>query len=71
MAPISGTIAEIFIKEGDFVEKEQKLLTLLAMKMENEILAEKEGKVKKIFVKKEISSKKIKNYWKFYEDFKI
>lgn len=52
LAPISGTITEIFIKEGDFVEKEQKLLTLLAMKMENEIRAIKEGRVKKIFVKK-------------------
>lgn len=52
LAPISGTITEIFIKEGDFVEKEQKLLTLLAMKMENEIRAVKEGRIKKIFVKK-------------------
>lgn len=52
LAPISGTITEIFIKEGDLVEKEQKLLTLLAMKMENEIHAAKEGRIRKIFIKK-------------------
>lgn len=52
LAPISGTISEIFVKEGELVKKGEKLLSLLAMKMENEICAEKEGKVKKIFVKK-------------------
>lgn len=52
LAPISGIITEIFIKEGDLVEKDQKLLILSAMKMENEIFSETEGKIKKIFVKK-------------------
>lgn len=58
LAPISGQITEIFVKEGDFVKKEKCLLILSAMKMENEILAEKEGKIKKIFVKKDQTVKK-------------
>lgn len=52
LAPIAGEISEIFVKEGDWVKKDACLLTISAMKMENEILAEKEGKVTKIFVKK-------------------
>lgn len=57
-APISGMISEIFIKEGDWVKKNQPLLHIYAMKMENEILAEKEGKITKIFVKKGENVKK-------------
>jgi len=49
--PLPGTIMEVFIKEGDQVEKETKLLMMEAMKMENNILAEKSGVVKKINVK--------------------
>ncbi len=52
LAPISGQILEVLVKEGDFVKKGQTLLLLSAMKMENEILAERDGKVKKVFVKK-------------------
>jgi len=51
-APIPGEVGEIFVKEGERVKKEQKLLTILAMKTENEVLAPKDGTVKKIFVKK-------------------
>lgn len=52
LAPIAGTISEIFVQEGEIVERGQKILILSAMKMENEIVAEVKGKVKKIFVKK-------------------
>ncbi len=52
LAPISGEVSEVLVKEGDFVEKDTPLLIISAMKMENEILAEKEGRVMKIFVKK-------------------
>lgn len=52
-APISGTISEVFVKEGDFIKKGEKLLFLSAMKMENEIVSEFEGKIKKVFVKKD------------------
>lgn len=51
-APITGTISEIFVKEGDFVKSGQKVLLLSSMKMENEIISEFEGRVKEISVKK-------------------
>lgn len=51
-APLSGTISEILVRPGDVIKMEQKLLILSAMKMENEILAETEGKIKEISVKK-------------------
>ena len=52
LAPIDGVISEIFIKEADFVKKNQKVLTLSSMKMENELVSEFEGKIKEILVKK-------------------
>jgi len=52
-APITGIISEIFVKEGYYVKKNQKLLLLSAMKMENEIVSDFEGKVEKILVKKD------------------
>jgi biotin carboxyl carrier protein len=58
LAPIAGTISEIFVKEGTFVKRGEKLISLAAMKMENEILSNFEGKVKKIFVKKGENVKK-------------
>jgi len=51
-APIAGEVSEIFIKVGDFIKKNQKLLLLSAMKMENEIISSSEGKVKKILITK-------------------
>lgn len=50
-APIAGALSQIFVSEGDVVKEGQKLFTLSAMKMENEIVAEKEGKIKKILFK--------------------
>ena len=50
-APLPGNILDIYIKEGDEVKKEDKLLLYEAMKMENTILAEKEGRVKSIKIK--------------------
>lgn len=47
-APLAGTISEISVNAGDVVAAGQKLLTLSAMKMENEILSEIDGKVKEI-----------------------
>lgn len=51
LAPITGIISKIFIKEGDFLKRGQKTLLLSAMKMENEIVSDFEGKVEKILVK--------------------
>lgn len=52
-AALAGTITELSVGAGDIVKPGQKLLTLSAMKMENEILAEVEGKVKEIKVAKD------------------
>jgi len=51
-APIAGVISEIFVKEGDFIKREQKILFLSTMKMENEIISDFDGKAKEILVKK-------------------
>jgi len=49
-APLPGTIFKIIVKEGEVVKKGQTILILEAMKMENNILAEKDGIVNKILV---------------------
>ncbi len=50
-ASIAGTISEIFVKEGEFVKKNQRVILLSAMKMENEIVSDFKGRVKKILAK--------------------
>ncbi|MFK8040571.1 MAG: acetyl-CoA carboxylase biotin carboxylase subunit [Rickettsiaceae bacterium] len=49
-APIAGQIIGIHVKEGDDVKHGQTLLLLTAMKMENAIIAEKNGIIKKIHI---------------------
>ena len=49
-SPLPGVILDICVKEGDMVKEGQKVVVLEAMKMENAILAEKAGVVKKIHV---------------------
>lgn len=44
-SPLPGVILEVFVREGDTVTLGQKLLMLEAMKMENNIEADKAGKV--------------------------
>jgi len=44
-SPLPGVILEMFVREGDTVKMGQKLLMLEAMKMENNIEADKAGKV--------------------------
>lgn len=51
-APLPGIVYDIKIKEGAKVEQGQSLITLMAMKMENDIAAPKSGTVKEIKVKK-------------------
>lgn len=51
-SPIDGEISQIYKKEGDLIQKGEKILSIFAMKMENEIEADSEGKIKKILVKK-------------------
>lgn len=44
-APLPGNIMQLFVRPGDSVRKGEKLLIYEAMKMENSILAEKDGTV--------------------------
>jgi biotin carboxyl carrier protein len=48
---LPGQILRTLIKEGDTVKKGQPLLILESMKMENEILAPKNGRVVKLLIK--------------------
>lgn len=50
-SPLPGTIISVLVKEGEKVSMGQKLLTMEAMKMENNVLAEKAGIVKSVLVK--------------------
>lgn len=50
-SPLAGTIMSVKVKEGDLVKAGQVLLTLEALKMENEIVAPKGGVVSSVFVK--------------------
>ena len=51
-SPLPGVILDIKVKEGDEVKKGQTLIILEAMKMENSINADKDGKVTAINVSK-------------------
>lgn len=50
VAPLPGSIFKLLVKEGDAVKKGTPILILEAMKMENNILAEKDGVVNKVLV---------------------
>lgn len=50
-APIPGKILQILVKELEYVEKEQLVLILEAMKMKNRILSPIKGKITQIYVK--------------------
>lgn len=45
IAPLPGTIIELFVQHGDSVQAGQTVAVLEAMKMENELLAEYSGRV--------------------------
>lgn len=49
-SPLPGKILEIFVKEGDHLKLGQTVLCLEAMKMENNINADKDGVVKSVLV---------------------
>ncbi len=50
LAPLPGTIIEIYVKPGDMVKKGQNIIVMEAMKMENKIQSEKDGVVESIKV---------------------
>jgi biotin carboxyl carrier protein len=52
VAPLPGIVQEICVKKGQEVKKGGVLLTLVAMKMENDVISPREGKIKSIPAKK-------------------
>ncbi len=50
LAPLPGSIMEVKVNAGDIIEKGQLLMMMEAMKMENQVLADRKGVVEKIFV---------------------
>ena len=50
-APLPGTILTIKVKLNDTIKKGQSLLVMEAMKMENEVMSEKDGTVAAIKIK--------------------
>jgi biotin carboxyl carrier protein len=50
IAPMPGKIVDIFLSEGDIVNAGEPILTLEAMKMQNEISANCNGVIRKIKV---------------------
>ena len=51
-SPLPGVILDFYVKEGDSVKNGQKVLLLEAMKMENNIDADRDGVIKEIKVGK-------------------
>jgi glutaconyl-CoA/methylmalonyl-CoA decarboxylase subunit gamma len=52
ISPIPGLVIDIIVKEGDTISVGDLVMTMEAMKMENEIKSTKEGTVTKIYVNK-------------------
>jgi biotin carboxyl carrier protein len=50
LAPLPGNIIDIKVAPGDIIEKGQLLMIMEAMKMENQVLADRKGVVEKIAV---------------------
>lgn len=50
-APMPGNIFKVLVKKGDKIKKDQTVIILEAMKMENSINSDFEGTIKRIFVK--------------------
>ena len=49
-SPLPGSVIKVLVSEGQDVKKGDTLLTLESMKMENAIMADRDGKVTKIAV---------------------
>jgi biotin carboxyl carrier protein len=50
VAPLPGTLTEIFVKAGDVIESGQVIVIIEAMKMKNSIRSTRAGKVTEVFV---------------------
>ena len=52
VSPLPGVIIDVCVNVGDAVKRGQKIAVIEAMKMENDILAECDGTISAIYVKK-------------------
>ena len=52
IAPMQGTIVNVLVEEGSEIEAGAPICVLEAMKMENNVMAEKSGVVKEVLVSK-------------------
>jgi glutaconyl-CoA/methylmalonyl-CoA decarboxylase subunit gamma len=50
VSPMPGRVLKVLVQEGDAITAGTPLVVVEAMKMENELLAERDGTVKNIFV---------------------
>ena len=50
MAPMQGTIVRVMVEIGETVEAGDSICVLEAMKMENNVLAERSGSIKEIHI---------------------
>ncbi len=50
LAPLPGTVVEVFVKPGDAVEAGQVILVIEAMKMKNSIRSVRDGKIATVHV---------------------
>jgi propionyl-CoA carboxylase alpha chain len=51
LSPMPGAIVDVFVKPGDTVVDGQQLCIMEAMKMQNILKAEREGKIKSVNIK--------------------
>jgi glutaconyl-CoA/methylmalonyl-CoA decarboxylase subunit gamma len=49
-APLPGTVIELFVRKGDYVEAGQIMLVIEAMKMKNSIRSTRAGKITEVLV---------------------
>lgn len=49
-APLPGTVIELFVRTGDYVETGQVMLVIEAMKMKNSIRSTRAGKITEVLV---------------------
>lgn len=59
-APMPGIILAVNVKEGDVVKQGDTLIILEAMKMENAIICQRNGKIKKLHINKDDAIEKDK-----------
>ncbi len=51
MAPMPGKIVKILVTENQEVSRDQGLLVIEAMKMQNELRAPRAGRIERVYVK--------------------